>query len=265
MHIEHMLLENNIVDIIEMFPGSVVDEFDRLQKEGRKILSRPVDHAFYWETVSKIARYVACLTRLPEEDVYHFATSMVLNFFDNRAGVERHIKKFSSGVFDEKTTNRINFWDSVAKSIDNPKNIDTLIVKIREVIRYPVENNEQAISAHVHRLIDGYKGDKKELLKILLDVRDYTTYHAVTYITRLHKGQYKSLEDQANRSGLIRFMEKDFANVKDVDDAKKLMIFYGYFDKEGMKMALRDFEKLMRPAIGDDGIEELHQYIVNAD
>ena len=264
-NIEQMLLENNIVDIIEMFPGSVVEEFDRLQKEGRKLLSKPVDDVFFWETLSSVAKYVACLTRLPEEDVHHFATSMVLNFFGDRGNVEKHIKKtFSAGVLDEKTTNRINFWNSVVKSIDNPTNIDTLIVKIREVIRYPDEDTEKAISKKVHRLIDEYKGDKTELLKILLDVRDYTTYHAVTYITRFRKGQYKSLEDQAYSSGVIRFMENDFAEARDADDVKKLMIFYGAFDKEGMNRIIRDFEKILRKSIGNDGVEELRQYIVNS-
>lgn len=266
--IEQMLLENNIVDIIEMFPGSVVDEFDRLQKEGRKLLSKSFHDVFFWETLSSVAKYVACLTRLPEEDVYHFATSMVLNFFGDRGNVEKHIKKtfsavVSGGVLAEKTTNRINFWNSVVKSIDNPTNIDTLIVKIREVIRYPDEDTEKAISKKVHRLIDEYKGDKTELLKILLDVRDYTTYHAVTYITS-HKGQYKSLEDQAYSSGLGRFMEKDFAEARDADDVKKLMIFYGAFDKEGMNRIIRDFENILRKSIGNDGVEELRQYVVNS-
>jgi hypothetical protein len=262
--IEQMLLENNIVDIIQMFPGSGLQEFDRLQKEGRKLLSKPIADVFFWETLSSVAKYVACLTRLPEEDVYHFATSMVLNFFGDRGNVEKHIKKtFSSGVLDEKTTNRINFWNSVVKSIDNPTSIDTLIVKIRDVIRYPDEDTEKAISKKVHRLIDEYKGDKTELLKILLDVRDYTTYHAVTYITS-HKGQYKSLEDQAYSSGLGRFMEKDFAEARDADDVKKLMIFYGAFDKEGMNRIIRDYENILRKSIGNDGVEELRQYVVNS-
>ena len=262
--IEQMLLENNIVDIIQMFPGSGLQEFDRLQKEGRKLLSKPIADVFFWETLSSVAKYVACLTRLPEEDVYHFATSMVLNFFGDRGNVEKHIKKtFSAGVLDEKTTNRINFWNSVVKSIDNPTSIDTLIVKIRDVIRYPDEDTEKAISKKVHRLIDEYKGDKTELLKILLDVRDYTTYHAVTYITS-HKGQYNSLEDQAYSSGLGRFMEKDFAEARDADDIKKLMIFYGAFDKEGMNRIIRDYENILRKSIGNYGVEELRQYVINS-
>ena len=107
--VEKMILENNIADLIEMFPQSYVEEFNKLQKAGRKILSKPITHKFFWEIVSGVAMYLASFTYLPDDQVYHLATSMVLNVFDTKQEIEKYIKKFENGVFDERTTNRINF------------------------------------------------------------------------------------------------------------------------------------------------------------
>ena len=118
---------------------------------------------------------------------------MVVNNFDISQKYEELVKKFSTDTYDEKTTNKINFWNSFVNSMDNPTHNDALIVKIRQVIKFPENNDKSKVKSTVFRLLTNYVGDVSEVLKIMLEIKDYTTPYAIDYIKE-HKGNFKSLE-----------------------------------------------------------------------
>ena len=191
--VEKMLVENNIVDVIQMYPNSYIEEFVKIKKQGREILKKPITSSFFWQVIGNLAEYVASITNLPEDDTFDFSIRMVVNNFDISQKYEELVKKFSTDTYDEKTTNKINFWNRFVNSMDNPTHNDALIVKIRQVIKFPENNDKSKVKSTVFRLLTNYVGDVSEVLKIMLEIKDYTTPYAIDYIKE-HKGNFKSLE-----------------------------------------------------------------------
>jgi len=139
--------------------------------------------------------------------------------------------------------------------------MDTLIVKIRQVIRFQIEKNEMPIDEQVYILLDNYAGNREEILHALLEVKDYTTPYAAEYIMGRRRGDFNSLEELARKSDIKRFEKGDFASVKDVDDAKNFMIFYGYFNKQTMGACLLEYENVLRKALGGANFAKLREYV----
>ena len=126
--------------------------------------------------------------------------------------------------------------------MNTPKNIDSLIIKIRKTIRYPEQTGKKYIDTQVNRLIDNYNGDKKELLSTLLKFKDYTTSYAVNYITA-HEGKFSSLVELARRSrDLSNLIKEDLEIAQDLDDLMKVMNTYGYFSDEQIKKCVHDYD-----------------------